>query len=282
MTHASDPDYLQQQYRNAANLDARVALHQLYSTHPQDWHAWVFDQFDLPSNARILELGCGPGALWRANLARIPAGWQIVLSDRSPGMVAAAKKSLAAAGKASAETKSAPVKAGEAPSDMSAVLAAVMDAYAEAGSGFAGIRAAFAAARKARAAERKSRPAAHPDPAPAESAARPAFTFAVLDAQALTYPAGAFDAVIANHMLYHVADKARAFAELRRVLVPGGRLYAATNGTDHMRELRALSRRASRQCFYPPGSTSSMRKSRSRVDSPSSAKAQKRCVGPKS
>jgi hypothetical protein len=63
MTDASGHDYLQQQYGTTSNLDARVALHQRYSTHPLPWHEWVFDQFDLPPQALILELGCGPGSL---------------------------------------------------------------------------------------------------------------------------------------------------------------------------------------------------------------------------
>jgi SAM-dependent methyltransferase len=46
--------------------------------------------------------------------------------------------------------------------------------------------------------------------------------------------------VLANHMLYHVPDRPRAFAEIRRVLVPGGVFHAATNGDGHFDELRAL------------------------------------------
>ena len=41
-------------------------------------------------------------------------------------------------------------------------------------------------------------------------------------------------------MLYHVPDLPRALAEVRRVLKPGGRLYAATNGEDHLDELAQL------------------------------------------
>jgi len=39
-------------------------------------------------------------------------------------------------------------------------------------------------------------------------------------------------------------DRARAYAEVRRVLRPGGRFYAATNGAAHMREFDALIRDA--------------------------------------
>jgi SAM-dependent methyltransferase len=46
--------------------------------------------------------------------------------------------------------------------------------------------------------------------------------------------------VIANHMLYHVPDRAKALSEIRRVLKPGGRFYAVTNGGSHMQEIYDL------------------------------------------
>lgn len=66
------------------------------------------------------------------------------------------------------------------------------------------------------------------------------FQFAQMDVQALDFAEDTFDVVIANHMLYHVPDLPQALREIRRVLKPGGRLYAATNGKAHMAELRAL------------------------------------------
>jgi SAM-dependent methyltransferase len=57
------------------------------------------------------------------------------------------------------------------------------------------------------------------------------------DAASLPFDAAAFDAVVANHMLYHVHDVATTLHELRRVLRPGGLLAAATNGAGHLREL---------------------------------------------
>lgn len=66
---------------------------------------------------------------------------------------------------------------------------------------------------------------------------------AVLDAQALPFADHTFDVVVANHMLYHVPDPALALVEFARVLAPGGRLYAATNGPQHLHELRAYSGR---------------------------------------
>ncbi len=59
-----------------------------------------------------------------------------------------------------------------------------------------------------------------------------------LDAQSLPLASARFDAVIANHMLYHVPDVQRALRELRRVA--RATVYASTVGADHMRELHEL------------------------------------------
>lgn len=69
-----------------------------------------------------------------------------------------------------------------------------------------------------------------------------AFRFEQMDAQALHFADASFDLVIANHMLYHVPDLPHALGEIQRVLKPGGRFYAATNGSGHMAELLTLIR----------------------------------------
>jgi len=167
MSGIADQAYLlNKQYRNSSNLQARIDLHARFSTNTYGWFRWIFDHLQLPSRARVLELGCGPGLLWRENLGRIPDGWDITLSDFSPGMLQQAGDNLRDTG-------------------------------------------------------------------------RP-FTFAVVDAQNIPFADDSFDAIIANHMLYHVPDRPRAFAEIRRVLRPDGRLFAATNGAAHLQELEAL------------------------------------------
>lgn len=70
------------------------------------------------------------------------------------------------------------------------------------------------------------------------------FAYRVIDAQAIPYANASFDAVIANHMLYHIPDLPRALAEIQRVLKPCGRLYATTIGREHLFELNELIRRA--------------------------------------
>ncbi|MBI1814947.1 MAG: methyltransferase domain-containing protein [Deltaproteobacteria bacterium] len=64
--------------------------------------------------------------------------------------------------------------------------------------------------------------------------------FEQVDAQSIPHADDSFDVVIANHMLYHVPDRDPAIAEIHRVLRAGGRLYAATNGHAHLRELDQL------------------------------------------
>ena len=60
------------------------------------------------------------------------------------------------------------------------------------------------------------------------------------DVQALPFPDGAFDVVMAMHMLYHVPDIPAGVAELRRVLRAGGVLYAFTNSERAQHELLDL------------------------------------------
>jgi ubiquinone/menaquinone biosynthesis C-methylase UbiE len=64
--------------------------------------------------------------------------------------------------------------------------------------------------------------------------------YAVADVRELPFPDASFDAVIANHMLFHVDDRRRALGEIARVLRPGGTFRATTIGLDHVRELREL------------------------------------------
>jgi SAM-dependent methyltransferase len=59
------------------------------------------------------------------------------------------------------------------------------------------------------------------------------------DARFLPFSDGQFDTVLACHMLYHIEDLDDALGDIRRVLRPGGRLLATTNGANHLRELRA-------------------------------------------
>src|SRR5438132_9679041 len=58
---------LQNHYKDAARLDARIQLHAKYSTNTQGLHSWVFEHLRLPSTCQVLEVGCGSGQLWLVN-----------------------------------------------------------------------------------------------------------------------------------------------------------------------------------------------------------------------
>jgi ubiquinone/menaquinone biosynthesis C-methylase UbiE len=165
MSKFTDQQYLKtDQYKDASNLNARVTIHDRFSTNKYGWFNWVFDALKkLPPNARILEVGSGTGILWKSIGDRIPAGWNITLSDLSSGMLDSAWRNLVVLGRA--------------------------------------------------------------------------FQFKEIDVQSIPFPDETFDAVIANHMLYHVPDRVRALSELKRVLKTGGHFFATTVGDNHMKEI---------------------------------------------
>ena len=95
MSNFVDQQYLlNEEYKNASHLNARLQFFQRFSTSGVDQYRWIFDHFDLKPSCRILELGCGPGSLWQRNLDRIPPDWTITLSDFSPGMLQEAQRNL--------------------------------------------------------------------------------------------------------------------------------------------------------------------------------------------
>lgn len=171
MSRFTDQQYLKtDQYRDSTNLDARVEIHRRFSTNTYGWFNWFFDRLlKIPEDARILELGCGPGYLWKECSSRIAAGWDITLSDLSSGMLDAAWRNLVVTGRA--------------------------------------------------------------------------FKFEEIDAQSIPYDSETFDAVIANHMLYHVPDRQKAITEIRRVLKADGHLFATTIGQNHLKEIADWIRR---------------------------------------
>jgi ubiquinone/menaquinone biosynthesis C-methylase UbiE len=153
-------------YVEKDTLSTRIDLHQKYSVNPYGWFNWVFDQYALEENMRVLELGCGSGAVWQGREEKLPPGLRVLLTDFSPLMVEKAKAALTGS----------------------------------------------------------------------------SFSFGQVDAGNIPFPDGSFDAVIANHMLYHVPDMAGALAEISRVLVAGGHFYATTVGAGSRRELTAIYR----------------------------------------
>ena len=156
------------QYGDSSNLRSRIGIYERFGTERYPWLSWAFDHLDLPPKGRVLELGCGTGSLWLENMQKVPTGWDITLSDMSPGMLMDARTNL--------------------------------------------------------------------------SGSLQEFRFELIDAQSIAHDDDTFDGIIANHMLYHMPDLDGALSEVRRVLRPGGRLYATTHGHHHMREMVDLVR----------------------------------------
>lgn len=90
--HAQDEKILAH-YRNANHLSIRIRLHDMYSQNKQGWFPWLFSHIDFDHADRLLELGCGNGALWRKCPADIRQR-EIFLSDLSQGMIDFSRQAL--------------------------------------------------------------------------------------------------------------------------------------------------------------------------------------------
>ena len=85
---------LKNQYQNASNISSRISLHSLYAQNPKGWFPWIYEQCQIHSGMKILEVGCGDGTLWLQNKNRLPADIQVTLSDVSEGMLRDARRAL--------------------------------------------------------------------------------------------------------------------------------------------------------------------------------------------
>lgn len=70
-----------------------------------------------------------------------------------------------------------------------------------------------------------------------ESLTHREFLYSVADVQRLPLAANEFDAVVANHMLFHIPDLQLGLAEIRRILKLGGKFYASANGFQNLIEI---------------------------------------------
>lgn len=85
---------LKNQYQNASNISARINLHNLYSQNPLGWFPWIYSLCPVSPGIKVLEIGCGNGALWQNSLSQLPQQIEITLSDISEGMLRDARRSL--------------------------------------------------------------------------------------------------------------------------------------------------------------------------------------------
>lgn len=155
MNEINDSRTVEKQYASSNNLNTRISIHDKYSTNKQGFANWIYSHYEFPQAARVLELGCGTGSMWKEHGDLIQKCGHLVLSDYSDAMVETTRNTV-----------------GE-----------------------------------------------HDN-----------VEFMTIDIQDIPYEADNFDVVIANMMLYHVPDLAKALAEVRRVLKKDGKFYCATFG----------------------------------------------------
>lgn len=84
---------LEKQYAGSDNLQKRINIH-VYSTSKVPWFAWVMEGLELKSGMKILELGCGTGALWIQQRESLPENLEILLTDSSEGMLESAREAI--------------------------------------------------------------------------------------------------------------------------------------------------------------------------------------------
>lgn len=83
----NDEKYVVKQYSDDSALNIRKRLHEKYSVNKKSFGTWIFEQYDLPIEGKILELGSGNGDMWQAHIDEICKKSSIILSDFSGGMV---------------------------------------------------------------------------------------------------------------------------------------------------------------------------------------------------
>ena len=89
----SDP-----RYDTSKNLDARIALHQAYTPPGKDFWDYAWEHYDFSEVDKLLEVGCGSGAFWTHEALRLSGPIDLILSDKSRGMLDSARTNLAEVG----------------------------------------------------------------------------------------------------------------------------------------------------------------------------------------
>lgn len=85
---------MESQYKTSANLNTRISIHEKYSINKQPFADWIISHYEITPGAKILELGCGTGSMWKNNLHLLTGGTALTLTDFSVGMLETAKANL--------------------------------------------------------------------------------------------------------------------------------------------------------------------------------------------
>ena len=192
---------LKTQYLNAGNITARINLHAEYSVNKQGWFNWIYEQSNIQTGQRILEIGCGDGRLWvdNKNNVRELSELQVFLSDISDGMVNDARRNI------------------EAEYADENVMEDTLQGM------------------------QNTRDIRHIQDSTAHKTGQSvSFKFNTFDCADIPYRNNYFDIVLANHVLFYCDNIESVLKEVKRVLKPGGVFICATYGASHMKEISDL------------------------------------------
>ncbi|WP_042277346.1 MerR family transcriptional regulator [[Clostridium] dakarense] len=85
---------LLQQYIDSSNLNASVKLQERFSSNKHGWYNWTFQNLKLEDNYKVLEIGCGNGALWAKNIEYLNDNIDVTLTEICEDMLNDAKINL--------------------------------------------------------------------------------------------------------------------------------------------------------------------------------------------
>ena len=94
MSAINDTERVNEQYRDPTNLNIRKLIHQKYSTNKAGFGNWIFSNYEIKDNAKVLELGCGTADIWKDKQDIINNISELSLTDISKGMLDSAIESL--------------------------------------------------------------------------------------------------------------------------------------------------------------------------------------------
>ena len=89
-----DEKDLRQQYIDVSNLNAEIKLQDRFSLDKYGWYRWTFKNFKFDKGYKVLEIGCGNGALWSKNIEVLEEGIEVVLTEVCEDILNEAKKNL--------------------------------------------------------------------------------------------------------------------------------------------------------------------------------------------
>ena len=88
-----EKEFTIEQYQDEGNLNKRINIH-YYSTAEVGFYPWMLEKLHLEPGMRILEIGCGNAAFWKAVAPCLPEKLEIHLTDYSEGLLKSAEKTM--------------------------------------------------------------------------------------------------------------------------------------------------------------------------------------------